>query len=112
LIDAVSGWKRGPERSRNLFGFTDGPPTSNTARVTLASVSEVPLTNGAGYAVYEVAAANPNDAFARYGLAMELRGAGDLEGAGGLLPATTLELLRTLPVEALAGRAGAMTKGV
>jgi tetratricopeptide (TPR) repeat protein len=26
-------------------------------------------------------AANPNDAFARYGLAMEYRGAGDLEGA-------------------------------
>ena len=25
-------------------------------------------------------AANPNDAFARYGLAMEYRGAGDLEG--------------------------------
>jgi uncharacterized protein (TIGR03437 family) len=28
--------------------------------VTLGSVSEVPLTNGSGYAVYEVAAANPN----------------------------------------------------
>ena len=28
--------------------------------VTLSSVSEVPLTNGSGYAVYEVAAANPN----------------------------------------------------
>jgi uncharacterized protein (TIGR03437 family) len=30
--------------------------------VTLGSVSEVPLTNGSGYAVYEVAAANPNAA--------------------------------------------------
>jgi uncharacterized protein (TIGR03437 family) len=31
-----------------------------TGPVTLGSVSEVPLTGGSGYAVYEVAAANPN----------------------------------------------------
>ena len=31
-----------------------------TGPVTLGSVSEVPLTNGSGYAVYEVADANPN----------------------------------------------------
>jgi uncharacterized protein (TIGR03437 family) len=35
-------------------------PPQGSAPVTLGSVSEVALTNGAGYAVYEVAAANPS----------------------------------------------------
>jgi uncharacterized protein (TIGR03437 family) len=40
-------------------GYAVAPP-QGAGPVTLGSVSEVPLTNGAGYAVYEVAAANPN----------------------------------------------------
>jgi uncharacterized protein (TIGR03437 family) len=43
--------------STGAGGFAVTPPQGN-GPVTLASVSEVPLTNGAGYAVYEVAAAN------------------------------------------------------
>jgi uncharacterized protein (TIGR03437 family) len=43
--------------STGAGGFAVMPPQGN-GPVTLASVSEVPLTNGAGYAVYEVAAAN------------------------------------------------------
>jgi uncharacterized protein (TIGR03437 family) len=35
-------------------------PPQGSGPVTLSSVSEVVLTNGSGYAVYEVAAANPN----------------------------------------------------
>ena len=40
-------------------GFAVAPP-QGSGPVTLSSVSEVALTNGSGYAVYEVAAANPN----------------------------------------------------
>ena len=40
-------------------GFAVAPP-QGSGPVTLNSVSEVVLTNGSGYAVYEVAAANPN----------------------------------------------------
>jgi uncharacterized protein (TIGR03437 family) len=40
-------------------GFAVAPP-QGSGPVTLNSVSEVALTNGSGYAVYEVAAANPN----------------------------------------------------
>ena len=40
-------------------GFAVAPP-QGSGPVTLSSVSEVTLTNGSGYAVYEVAAANPN----------------------------------------------------
>ena len=40
-------------------GFAVAPP-QGPGPVTLNSVSEVALSNGAGYAVYEVAAANPN----------------------------------------------------
>uniref|UniRef100_Q02A65 IPT/TIG domain-containing protein n=1 Tax=Solibacter usitatus (strain Ellin6076) TaxID=234267 RepID=Q02A65_SOLUE len=39
-------------------GFAVSPP-QGAGPVTLSSVSEVTLTNGSGYAVYEVAAANP-----------------------------------------------------
>src|ERR1039457_5466696 len=40
-------------------GFAVAPP-QGAGPVTLGSVSEVALNNGSGYAVYEVAAANPN----------------------------------------------------
>src|SRR5664280_2641480 len=40
-------------------GFAVAPP-QGAGPVTLGSVSEVLLTNGSGYAVYEVAAANPS----------------------------------------------------
>jgi uncharacterized protein (TIGR03437 family) len=40
-------------------GFAVAPP-QGSGPVTLSSVSEVALSNGSGYAVYEVAAANPN----------------------------------------------------
>jgi uncharacterized protein (TIGR03437 family) len=39
-------------------GLAVAPP-QGSGPVTLSSVSEVPLSNGSGYAVYEVAAANP-----------------------------------------------------
>ncbi|PWU12085.1 MAG: hypothetical protein C5B51_01410 [Terriglobia bacterium] len=41
-------------------GGTPLPTPTGSSPVTLNSVSEVTLTNGAGYAVYEVADANPN----------------------------------------------------
>ena len=44
--------------STGAGGSAVAPPQGSTA-VTLGSVSEVVLTNGSGYAVYEVAAANP-----------------------------------------------------
>jgi uncharacterized protein (TIGR03437 family) len=40
-------------------GGTPLPLPTGTSPVTLNSVSEIPLTNGAGYAVYEVVAGNP-----------------------------------------------------
>src|ERR1035438_3341251 len=45
--------------STGAGGFAVAPP-QGAGPVTLGSVSEVLLTNGAGYAVYEVAAANPS----------------------------------------------------
>jgi hypothetical protein len=45
--------------STGAGGFAVVPPQGSAA-VTLGSVSEVTLTNGSGYAVYEVAAANPS----------------------------------------------------
>jgi hypothetical protein len=44
--------------SSGAGGFAVFPPTGS-APVTLTSASEVPLVNGAGFAVYEVADANP-----------------------------------------------------
>jgi uncharacterized protein (TIGR03437 family) len=45
--------------STGAGGFAVAPP-QGAGPVTLGSVSEVLLTNGSGYAVYEVAAANPS----------------------------------------------------
>src|ERR1035437_8741480 len=45
--------------STGVGGFAVAPP-QGAGPVTLGSVSEVLLTNGSGYAVYEVAAANPS----------------------------------------------------
>jgi uncharacterized protein (TIGR03437 family) len=45
--------------STGAGGFAVVPPQGSAA-VTLGSVSEVTLTNGSGYAVYEVAAASPS----------------------------------------------------